>query len=138
MRNRIEFPGSRFVAGDVFDFLRDHRIDALLHINVGVYFLPALIGKLYAAAREAGARYLIAFEPSGISRQTNRYYSYGPTPSPSVVFRGPMLLHNYPNLMLEQGFEIVHQELVRPPHPDGDFRSAFFLSKVRDEGGHNA
>jgi len=134
-RNRLEFPQSTFVAGDVFEYLRDHRIDGLVHISIGVYFLPAFMSRLYAAARAAGARYLLGFEPSGISRETGGYFDYDLAARRSVVFRGPMLLHNYPNLMLEAGFEVLHAEILRPPHPNDDFRSAFFLGRRTPEPG---
>ena len=135
--NRVEFPQTTFIAGDVFEFLQHNRIDGLVHINIGVYFLPTFISKLYAAAKAAGARYLIGFEPSGISRETNSYYTYDLSLRQSVLFRGPMLLHNYPRLMLDAGFEVIHAEVVRPPHPENDYRSAFFLSKLLKTGPHD-
>ena len=128
-RNRAEFPNNEFVVGDVFECLSSHKIDAFCHINVGTYFLPTFIAKLYAAARDSGAEYLIAFEPSGISRQTNRYYNYTTEPQDSVVFRGPMLLNNYPQLMKDAGYSLVHSAILKPPHPHADYRSACFIAR---------
>lgn len=125
-RNREKFTGA-FVACDVFDFFAKNRIDAFCHINTATYFLPGFISKLYAAAINAGASYLIAFEPSGKSRQTGRYFDYSYEPRETVVFRGPMLLNNYPGLMRDAGFGIVHSAVLRPPHPQLDFRSACFV-----------
>ena len=127
-RNREAFPKARFVAGDVFHSLRGEKIDVFCHINAGTYFLPRFISRLYAAAAEAGARYLVAFEPSGRSRQTGEHFEYSTEPRDSVVFRGPMLLNNYPQLMRAAGFEIAHEAVLHPPHPQKDFRSVCFMS----------
>lgn len=128
--NREEFPHAQFVAGDVFDYLRSNRIDAFCHVNACTYFMPKFISRLYAAAREAGAKWIIAWEPSGISRQTNRYYTYDTEDRPPVVFRGPMLLNNYPRLMQDAGYALVHHEILKPPHPHRDFRSACFIGQI--------
>jgi SAM-dependent methyltransferase len=132
--NRAEFPNAYFCAKDIFDFLAQRQVDALCHINIGVYFLPTFIAKLYAAAQAAGVRYIVAWEPSGISRQTNRYFGYSEEPRESVVFRGPMILNNYPNLMKQAGYSIVHAKALKPPHPEPDFRSVCFIASRPETG----
>jgi hypothetical protein len=133
--NNEEFgkPNCKFVAADIRDFIAHNKNEikdcVLCHINIGVYFLPSFIRKIYAALHDAGARYIVAFEPSGISRETNDYYRYSLTPQNSVVFRGPMLINNYPNLMADSGFELLSAKILQPPHPQPDFRSACFVSR---------
>jgi SAM-dependent methyltransferase len=127
-RNRQKFKAD-FIAGDIFDHLATARVDALCHINVGTYFLPRFISKIYGAATAAGAQYIIAFEPSGRSRQTGQYFDYSTEPRETVVFRGPMLLNNYPALMREAGFSVLHSDILRPPHPNRDFRSFCAIAK---------
>lgn len=135
--NRDEFgsPNCNFVASDIFEFISDRK-DAIsdsvfCHINVGVYFLPKFIMKLYSALHDAGTRYIVAFEPSGLSRQTHHYYQYSFARQDPVVFRGPMLINNYPNLMMETGFDLIDANILRPPHPQSDFRSICLVSRRR-------
>ena len=122
-----------FLASDIFDFTTSHpealESAVFCHINVGVYFLPAFLTKLYCSVRDAGASYVVLLEPSGISRQTHSYYRYSFEPQDSVVFRGVMLLNNYPALLRDCDFEITRAELLRPPHPHWDFRSVAFVAK---------
>jgi hypothetical protein len=129
--NETEFPGPRFVASDIVDFLQTQKLDSFLfsHINTGTYFLPAFLVSLYKLAHEKGARFIAIYEPSGVSRATGSYYNYSEDPQPSRVFRGVMLLNNYPNLLKQAGFRVVRSEILRPPHPHRDFRSAFFLAE---------
>lgn len=133
--NKQEFnlPNLDFVATDVFDFIADHphalKNSVFCHVNIGVYFLPTFLLKLYALVRDAGARYIVCFEPSGLSRQLHAYYAYSMEPKESVVFRGPMLIHNYPYLLKTSGFDVISAELASPPHPHKDFRSVRFTAK---------
>lgn len=131
-KQEFNFPNLDFVAADVFDFITDHphalRSSVFCHVNIGVYFLPAFLLKLYALVRDAGARYIVCFEPSGLSRQLHSYYRYSLSPQESVVFRGPMLIHNYPYLLKSCGFDLIRAELVTPPHPHRDFRSVCFTA----------
>lgn len=133
--NRCEFglPNCSFVATDIFDFILNTTSAinnaVFCHINIGVYFLPEFIKKLYDAVYSAGGIYLLNFEPSGFSRQIHDYYHYSLRPKDPVVFRGVMLLNNYPNLMQASGFEVISGELVTPPHPHPDFRSVTFIAR---------
>ncbi len=130
-KNRHLFPKATFIAGDMFDILGKTKIDAFCHINIGVYFLPKKIARIYAAARLAGATNIICFEPSGVSRQTGRYYEYSDSQQDPAVFRGPMLLNNYPHIMREAGFSVIHSDILHPPHPQPDFRSACFVGMLK-------
>lgn len=136
--NRKEFGSANcnFIASDIFNFIAGQKhalIDSVFcHINIGVYFLPTFIKQLYNAIYAAGGRYIVAFEPSGLSRETNDYYRYSLEASDSVVFRGPMLLNNYPNILRESGFELVSAKIMQPPHPQPDFRSICLVSRRRN------
>jgi hypothetical protein len=134
--NSLEFPGPKFIAADIFDFMTQQRFDGGLfcHINTGTYFLPTFLIKLYETAAAQGFRYIAIWEPSPVSRVTGRYYNYIEAEQPPQVARGPMLLNNYPNLLSRAGYSVLRQEIIKPPHPDPDFRSAFFCAKRRDQG----
>ncbi len=133
--NRDEFRLSNcnFVASDILEFIDDNqgalKGGILCHCNIGVYFLPTFMKKLYEAAFSGGALYVVLFEPSGVSRQTGDYYRYSREVNESVVFRGPMLLHNYPNLLEEAGYEVIDGALYAPPHRHRDFRSVRFTGR---------
>jgi SAM-dependent methyltransferase len=134
--NRAEFPppNLEFVtAADIFDLIRDDprmfHGAIFVHVNTAGYFLPRFLERLYGAVHAAGAAFVVGWEPAGLSRQTNAYYRYSFEPQDSVVFRGPMLIHNYPHLLRKAGFDVVRAELAQPPHPHPDFRSITFTAQ---------
>jgi hypothetical protein len=134
--NRRDFPMPNIefvVAKDIFDVIRDDpKIfhDAVfVHVNTAGYFLPGFLERLYEAVHAAGAAFVVGWEPAGLSRQTNAYYRYSFEPQDSVVFRGPMLIHNYPYLLRKAGFDTVRAELAVPPHPHPDFRSISWTAR---------
>ena len=103
------------------------------HINFGVYFLPTLLQNLYKNAYNKGCDKIIVFEPSGISRITHRHYQYSEQNQKPAIFRGQMLLNNYPNLLKESGFNLEFADKVKPPHPHPDFYSVCFVgSRTKD------
>ena len=75
---------------------------------------------------------MVLFEPSGVSRQTGDYFRYSMKVKESLVFRGPMLLHNYPNLLKEAGYEVIDGGVYAPPHAHKDFRSVGFTARRRE------
>jgi hypothetical protein len=129
--NAREFPGPKFIAADIFEFLKQNRFDDGLfcHINTGTYFLPAFLTKLYEMTAQRGFRYIAVWEPSPVSRVTGRYYHYTEDEQPPAVARGPMLLNNYPALLKRAGYKTIHKEILRPPHRHADFRSVFVLAE---------
>jgi hypothetical protein len=135
--NREEFCFSNidFVADDFRLFFERHPevfSDSIVcHLNFGVYFLPNLLADLYRKAYVGGAKYILVFEPSGISRQTHKHFCYDLNKKNPVVFRGPMLLNNYPAIFDDAGFRTIFSAQLRPPHPHRDFRSVCFIGEKR-------
>ena len=133
--NRREFRSGNcsFGAGDIHEFIEGNHSalekSIFCHVNVGVYFLPEFMKQSYHAVFRAGALYVVLFEPSGLSRQTGDFYRYSMEVRDSVVFRGPMILHNYPNLLRKSGYEVIKASLHAPPHPHKDFRSVEFTAR---------
>lgn len=132
--NEEAFPAGKYHAGDIFTFLERNpeltRGAMLATINTGVYFLPKFLTRLYDTAYRAGVDSVLAWEPWGRSRIDGEYHKIDPDDDlPPKVFRGPMLLHNYARLMKLAGYvNLVHSEVVRPPHPHPDFRSVFVIA----------
>lgn len=77
---------------------------------------------LYKACYENNIKTILCLEPIGFSRTKNSFYKFSFEPCDSVVFRGPLLIHNYPNLLLEAGYECVDVEALKYPHPHEDIR----------------
>ncbi len=131
--NRAEFsaPNLRFEAvPDIFGWTAGLDRALFCHANIGTYFLPAFLAKLYRHVAAAGATVVVLLEPSGRSRQTHRYFDYSTEPRATVVFRGArMLLNNYPALLAKAGFKTASMNILRPPHPDPDFRSIAISAK---------
>ena len=77
----------------------------------------------------------VKFEPSGVGGQSGDYYRFSLGVKDSLVFRGPMLLHNYPNLLERAGYKLVGARLYAPPHVHKDFRSVMFAGRRKTGGG---
>lgn len=129
-------PNLKFVEEwDILDFILQNtdtiKDSIFCHINIGVYFLPKFLSAIYNDLYKGGAKYIFVLEPSGVSRQTNRFYRYSLTRQDPVVFRSIMLLNNYPKLLSDAGFDLLKSVVKKPPHPDPDFRSVCFMAKRR-------
>lgn len=136
-----EKPNLHFEAwNDIFDFISSSPAmenSVFIHINTGTYFLPKFLEKLYAVLKEKGCRHIVLFEPSGISRQTGRYFEYSLEERQSVVFRGGMLLNNYPNILSKCGYDIARGGVLSVPHPHPDWRSLHLTANVRQADANN-
>ncbi len=119
---------------DIHDYVnknQDKLKDSIfIHSNIGVYFLPKFLDKLYALLFEYGVKYIVIWEPSGISRVTNNYYQYSTKEQNPEIFRSVMVLNNYPNLLFKNNFECIKGKIERPPHGHSDFRSLHLISKA--------
>jgi hypothetical protein len=132
--NEQRFPNAKFYAADIFEYLEQHRQltqgAMLAHINTGVYFLPKFLTKLYETAYRGGIESVLVWEPWGRSRIDLDYQTLDPDKDTAPkVYRGVMILHNYARLLKLAGYgNIVRREVVRPPHPHPDYRSAFLVA----------
>lgn len=119
-------------SGDIFELLSKQRF------NGGIFFhsrtlllLPQhFVRKLYAAAREAGFKYIFGTEQYGVSRQTGNSYEFSYDPQESVVYRDFMYIHNYPNILSDCGFELMNIESLVTDHPHADFRILSFQARA--------
>ena len=132
--NKSEFnqvQNLEFIADDFNQVFQDRseifKNVVVTHINFGVYFLPTLLQNLYKNAHNHGCEKIVIFEPSGISRKTHKHYHYSEQNQKPAVFRGQMLLNNYPGLLKESGFNLEFADKVKPPHPHPDFYSVCFV-----------
>ena len=91
---------------------------------------PSFIIKFYTAAREAGFKYIFGAEQYGFSRQLQDQYEFSFEMKDSVGFRGSMYMHNYPALLKECGFEIIHIDSIKTDHPHEDYRILSFCAKA--------
>lgn len=99
------------------------------HLHTAALWLPDLVEETYKVLGERGCRYILAYEPDGFSRELGGFYRYSDQPRPSALYRQQLLLHNYPSLLTKAGFQVVHSEMTKPPHPMPDFRSIVLLAK---------
>lgn len=123
-------PNLEFVAADVFAYLASKRFDGGIFFHVRTLSLlhPSFIEKLYKAARAAGFKHVFGLEQKGISRDTWEDYRFSDEPRPSVQYRGPMYVHNYPGLLKAAGFAVKSIELNKTPHPHPDYRLLSFVA----------
>lgn len=119
------------VAGDIFEFLRSRRFDGgiFFHARTMLILPPSFIKKLYQAVREAGFRYIVGMEQSGISRDTWKPYKLSEKEQSSQLYRHFMYIHNYPWFLKNAGFTPIKAEFFKTHHPHPDYRILSFVSK---------
>jgi hypothetical protein len=116
------------LSGDVFDLFSKRRFDGgiLFHSRTLLLLPQDFVRKLYVAARLAGFKYIFGTEQYGISRQSGGSYEFSFDPKDSVVYRDFMYIHNWPNILLDSGFELQKIESVKTNHPHEDYRILSF------------
>ena len=134
------FNESRFVSrdnlelivGDIFELLNSRQFSGGMFFHMRtVTFLPSgFTRKLYTAVRKAGFKYIVGFEPLGLSRQTGRPYEFSLTPQPSVAYRGHAFIHNYPNLLFDAGYSVIDSQLIKTDHAHEDYRIVNFVAEL--------
>ncbi len=122
-----------FTVGDVFDLLSSRRWagGVFFHMRTTVLLTKAFLDRLYAKVREAGFKYIVGFEPIGISRQLNSAYRFSYEDKPSAVYRGGLFIHNYPGILKRAGHEVQRIELVKTGHPHPDMRILSFTAAIK-------
>lgn len=120
------------LSGDVFDLLANRRFDGgvFFHTRTLLLLPETFVRKLYAAVRAAGFHYIFGVEQFGISRQTLQPYEFSLEPRDTVVYRGFMFIHNYPNLLRDAGFELTRFTSLATDHPHDDFRLLSFTARA--------
>lgn len=118
-----------FVAGDVIDYLENNRFNGgIFYTSRILCFLPKSFNqRLYNAVAKAGFKYIVGFEQTGISRQTMKPFEFSENETPSVVYRGLMYIHNYPELIVKAMFRVTKIELIKTNHPHKDIRLIHFV-----------
>ena len=115
-----------FYGMDICDFLESHGSELnnglLVHQRVRAVLYPEKIRLLYRACYENNIGTILCLEPIGFSRTTNSFFKFSIEHNESVVFRAPLIMHNYPNLLLEAGYRCVDVEAMEYPHPHEDIR----------------
>jgi len=121
----------KFVAGDIFDFLEDRTStdDIFFHTRTLALLPKSFITKLYTKVQESNFKYIVGMEQIGISRQTGKPYEFSLDDQDSVIYRGPMFIHNYPWLLSQAGYKILNIELVKTDHSHLDYRILSFVAK---------
>jgi hypothetical protein len=126
-----DVPNLSFHAGDVFEHLKRTTYPGglLFSSRTLVFLSKEKVGRLYAAAREAGIAAIAGTEIVGISRATGQPYSFGLDERPSVPYRGGMIIHNYPELLNRAGFSMTHWEVIKTGHVHPDYRIVAFTAE---------
>ena len=135
--NEINYPGMEnveLIAGDIFDLLdkRCFKNGVFFHMRTLTFLPKGFIDKLYTAARKAQFKYLIGFEPLGISRQTKKAYEFSLDQQPSVAYRGHAFIHNYTELAHRAGYSIMNSGLIKTDHAHEDYRIIYFIAERND------
>ncbi len=132
--NEYAFPklnNMEFIAGDIFELLKKRRFDngVFFHTRTLCLLSQGFIEKLYKSVAEAGFKYIIGAEQTGMSRETFKPYEFSEETKPSVLFRDKMFIHNYPGILKSAGFSLTEIELLKTGHPDEDLRVLSFVGR---------
>ena len=125
----------KFITGDIFETLEKRKFSnaVLFHTRTLCLLPPSFILHLYKKAAAAGFQYIVGMEQMGISRSTYKEFNFSYEPSPSVIFRNGMFIHNYPGILKESGFRVVDIELIETRHLHRDYRVLSFIAKREAE-----
>ncbi len=122
-RNRAAFQAPNLRFEDVTDalaFIRAERPTVFSAVNILHIFTQGFVSRLFDVLHENWCQHIVIWEPSGISAETGRLYQYSSKPKRSEVYYGTansaVVMHNYPALLAESGFTVVHQS--SHPWPD--------------------
>ena len=132
--NEINYPqreNVELIAGDIFELLGNRRFDggAFFHMRTLTFLPKSFVDKLYATAKKARFKYLIGFEPLGISRQTKSAYEFSLNEQQSVAYRGHAFIHNYPELAQRAGYSFIESGLIKTDHAHEDYRIIYFIAQ---------
>ena len=135
--NEINYPQKEnveLIAGDIFELLGNRRFDGgmFFHMRTLTFLPKGFVNKLYSAANNANFKYLIGFEPLGISRQTKKAYQFSLIDQQSVAYRGHAFIHNYPELAQRAGYSFIESGLIKTGHAHEDYRIIYFIAKRDD------
>jgi hypothetical protein len=116
-------PNLSFIADEILPVLK--RLPAqngvFLHARTGTYVPKPALRDFYVAARAEGYRTIVAYEPFGISRATNKPYEFNFDDQPSAGYFNGMIIHNYPRLPVDAGYSVRSASVIEtnfPIHPD--------------------
>lgn len=135
--NEINYPSKdnlELIAGDIFDLLtnRDFGGGIFFHMRTLTFLPKQFNSTLLAEARESGFKYLVGFEPMGISRQTGKAYEFSLEPTASVAYRGHAFIHNYPELYHQAGYNVIESGLLKTDHAHEDYRIVYFIAEKQN------
>ena len=135
--NEINYPKEKnveLIAGDIFQLLDNRRFQdgVFFHMRTLTFLPKGFIEKLYTTATTAGFKYLIGFEPLGISRQTKKAYEFSLNEQQSVAYRGHAFIHNYSELAARAGYSFIESGLIKTGHAHEDYRIIYFIAQRND------
>jgi len=111
---------------DICDFLKKYGDEIsngiLVHQRVGAVLYPEKLRMLYKACYENNINTILCLEPIGYSRPMQEFYKFSFEPKDSIVFRAPLLMHNYPNLLKEAGYRCDVVDALSYQHPHEDIK----------------
>ena len=139
-RNSTEFGKDIFpVSRNIIEYLKNKPEictgSLFSSVYISTYFTPEYLVGLFKFLYDSGFKYILLFEPFGLSIQTYSYYQMDENCDKNpVIFRGELILHNYTRLLKRAGFKIIEQQLVDTPHPtDPFFWSVYILANQQQK-----
>jgi hypothetical protein len=124
-------PNLHFEAMDIRSFLTVDRAEngVFFHARTATYVARPILEEIYAAARGSGYRIVVGFEPFGMSRVTGEACEFSLTEKESLAYLYTMIVHNYPEVIRKQGYELLHLNVLQIDHPHEDHRLLEFVAR---------
>lgn len=124
-----------FHARDILEFLEDGvkagPTTVFVHQRTCAFLYPELIRRVYEKCYELGIPQILCIEPIGFCYSTNSFYEFSLQERPSRVLRHPLIVHNYPGLLAEAGYDLLQSDALEYPHVFDDMRALRIVANRR-------
>jgi hypothetical protein len=107
-------PNLAFHADDIRDYIPKlggrSRNAMMMHARTATFCYPEYLRRLYGACAGAGVRNVVLFEGNSLCQHNFEFYDFDNMPADTVPTRVPLMLHNYPKLLREAGYDVLKVE----------------------------
>jgi len=118
-------PNLSFLACDIMDYLDgETSLETTLfwHQRIGALLPQDFVEILYAELCRKKVKYIVGFEPHGISMALDDYFMMCPNNhKESVHFRSGMYSHNYMGILNDSGYRLSRCGYLKTAHKDSDY-----------------
>ena len=123
------------ISGDLFEYLsnKNFQNSIFFHARTLTLMSKSFVERVYKSAAKSEFSIIFGNEQVGVSRSTGLPYCFSFTDQPSQIYRKRMFMHNYPAILENCGYQLIHATLLKTEHPDPDYRIFSFIAQKRKQ-----